>query len=129
MSVPPVTVSHKESLYTAVERMYTASTGSILVVDDRGVLVGIITERDIIRLVAMHVIEKNPLVENVMTVDPITASPGETLAQALAKMREARIRHLPVIDKDRKPIGIVTMRDILETIAEALLIASSPRNT
>ena len=51
-----------------------------------------------------------------MTENPITVNPGTPIMDALKTMREANIRHLPVVDKEGKPVGILSIRDVVEAI-------------
>ncbi|MEB3851837.1 MAG: CBS domain-containing protein [Desulfurococcales archaeon] len=88
--------------------------GSVLVVEG-GRLVGIITERDVIRLLAAG----RPLTEklgDVMTRDPVTVKPDTPLIVALARMVEYNIRHLPVVDEKGRPVGVLSVRDVIRNL-------------
>jgi CBS domain-containing protein len=96
----------------ALSLMASHEIGAVLVVEgDR--LVGIFSERDLLRRVCARgrSTEKTPLRE-VMTPDPVTASPGESRLVAVAKMQRAGCRHLPVL-ADGVIIDMVSMRDLL----------------
>ncbi len=96
----------------AVALMASFEVGAILIVEqDR--LVGILSERDLLRRVCAvgRPLDKTPLRE-VMTPDPVTASPGDGRLIAVAKMQRAGCRHLPVV-VDEAIIDMISMRDLL----------------
>ena len=122
MTTPPLTIGRDVRVEEAAKKMYENRVGSLLVVDEEGVLVGIITERDILYAVGEGLIGKGVPVWEVMTENPVTAKPDEPLVEALDKMVEARIRHLPVVDEDGKPVGIVSIRDLTDGLLTLLSI-------
>jgi CBS domain-containing protein len=84
--------------------------GSALVMDgDR--LMGIFTERDIVRALGEHFDAAGHPVSDWMTADPLTVEPSTPVEQALRTMLDRNFRHLPVIEADRV-LGIVSMRDL-----------------
>ncbi len=99
----------------AVERMYRAQVGSVLVVDDEMRLLGIFTERDLVRVVATGVPLDTPI-EREMTTKLITASPDESVAIVASRMIEHGIRHIPVVDESGRLVGIVSIRDVLRHV-------------
>ncbi len=107
----------EDSLSAAARKMWEQQTGSLLVLD-RDELLGIITERDVLRAVATG----TPLdtsVSEVMTKDLITVEPGTSLREAAAIMTDKWIRHLPVLESG-KLVGIVSQRDLAGVLAGAL---------
>jgi CBS domain-containing protein len=100
--------------------MWEQQTGSLLVVDDGGGLIGIITERDILRAVATSVPVGSATVAEVMTKDVTTVGVGTSLREAAKLMADRWIRHLPVVDAAGKVVGIVSQRDLAGVLAEAL---------
>jgi len=109
VSLPP-TASVKE----AVKLMRDKNIGSILVIEEAK-LVGIFTERDLVKLLAEGGDLDKPLAE-VMTKNPITVSPEDPLVIAAAKMVEHNIRHLPVVDSKGTAVGMLSIRDIVKHI-------------
>ncbi|MCC6020729.1 MAG: CBS domain-containing protein [Thermoproteaceae archaeon] len=103
-----------EPIECAVIKMHAENVGSVLVVDSTESLVGIITERDVIRLVAQGVDLKMPL-KSVMTRRVITAEPDEAVSSAAVKMVENNIRHLPVVEGGRV-VGVVSIRDVMRAL-------------
>lgn len=122
MSKPPITVHKSASVQEAARLMFNHRIGSVLVVDDEGKLVGIVTERDLVYLVATGKVDlaRDYPVWQIMTENPITASPEESVLEALVKMSEARIRHLPVVDEAGKPVGVISYRDIMSVISKLI---------
>ncbi len=101
-----------QTVEAAVSVMASREVGAVLVVEqDR--LVGIFSERDLLRRVCAkgRSLDKTSLRE-VMTPDPVTASPGESRLIAVAKMQRAGCRHLPVV-VDGAIIDMISMRDLL----------------
>jgi CBS domain-containing protein len=99
----------------AVRRMNDEHCGCLLIVEqDR--LVGLFTERDLLRLVAKET-DPGPLsVSRVMTRDPETLSPDHGIALALNRMSVGGYRHIPLVDDQDRPVGVVAMRDIVRFI-------------
>ncbi len=113
---PPVTIALTASIAEAIQAMLTHNLGAVLVVDDDGKLVGILSERDLLKKVAILPDPYAELyVEDVMTAAPETVTADDRLAFALHKMDVGGYRHLPVLNGD-KPSGVVSVRDMLRHI-------------
>ena len=109
-------VGPEATLEEAAEAMVDAGTGSLAVIDGRR-LVGIITERDVVRAVGD---EEDPSEEEVrdwMTEDPDTFSPETDVEEAASWLLEAGYRHMPVMEGDEL-LGVVSIRDLLWAIVE-----------
>lgn len=108
---PVVTISAAHTVTDAARKMAAAKVGAAAVVEgDR--LVGIITERDVMnKIVAEGRDPKVTLVTDIMTRNVVLATAEEDYQVCLGRMRQAGIRHLPVV-KDDRLIGIVSIRDI-----------------
>jgi FOG: CBS domain len=104
--------------------MFENDVSSVMVVDPTGRLVGIVTEKDVVSAVAIGKIGSNLPVARFMKENPITVTPDTPLDEVLEKMRRFNIRHLPVVDKDGKPIGMVSQRDLLDVVLTLLKIIS-----
>jgi citrate synthase len=110
MSRPAVTATADETVATAAARMREQSVGSVVVVDgDRAV--GILTERDLVRIAAASA-DAGDLVSAWMTPDPDSIAPDVEITTAFARLAEHGYRHIPVVDDDRL-VGIVSMRDLM----------------
>lgn len=103
----------------AAELMAERQLGAVMVVE-RGRLLGIVTERDIVfRVVAKSRDAEKTALAQVMTPNPETLSPQDTASGALEKMQAGKYRHLPVL-RGEEVCGIVSIRDIYETVRNHL---------
>ena len=114
---PVVTCSPSTDVQTAAETMIALEVGSLAVV--RGTdLVGIVTERDVTRLVAEGG-DGAMAVGAIMIPDPDTISPDVDLDEAAAWMLAAGYRHLPVVD-DGTILGVLSIKDLLWSLTESI---------
>jgi CBS domain-containing protein len=113
----PVTVPVDGKLGLALDQMVEHRVGALLVVDTEGRLVGILTERDYVRKVVgvLSDYAHRPL-QDFMTPDPETVGPEDRLGLALQKMDVGGYRHLPVVEEDGVPVGLVSVRDVIRHI-------------
>jgi CBS domain-containing protein len=118
MTEAAVTDQADDTLAEAASKMWQQQTGSLLVMDGDELL-GIITERDVLRVVAEGRSVDDTLVSDVMTKDVVTVNPGVSLREAAAIMTERWIRHLPVVERGRV-VGILSQRDLAGVLAGAL---------
>lgn len=107
-----LTVAPEDTLGEAAAKMTERGVGAV-VVSDFGRMIGILSERDIMRAVADRIHSSEARVREWMTADPITATPQTSIEEAGRTMLEHGFRHLPVVDGDRA-IGIVSIRDIAD---------------
>jgi CBS domain-containing protein len=117
MSREVIVVAPEDTLGEAAERMASKDVGSAAVLE-HGRLIGILTERDILRAVADRVHSSEARAREWMTPDPITADEDTSTAEALETMMEHGFRHLPVVDGERT-IGIVSIRDVMRASVQA----------
>jgi CBS domain-containing protein len=118
MTAAAVSDRPDDALAEAARKMWEQQTGSLLVLD-QGALIGIITERDILRAVAQGTDLKRTTVREVMATELITAHAGTSLREAAALMTQHWIRHLPVLEQG-KLVGVVSQRDLAGVLAGAL---------
>jgi CBS domain-containing protein len=118
MTGAAVTDASDDTLLEAARKMWKQQTGSLLVVDGDD-LVGIITERDILKAVSVGTPLDDTRISEVMSKDVITVGPGTSLREAAKAMAERWIRHLPVVDNG-KLVGVVSQRDLAGVLAGAL---------
>jgi CBS domain-containing protein len=109
-----ITIWPGASLQSAVERMASRNIGALVVVDDDGKIVGMVSERDVVLALAASA-EKAPVqsVKDVMSRRLVTCSPDDTLAELMAVMTEQRVRHLPVVDHGQL-LGLVSIGDLVK---------------
>ena len=115
MTEATITDSAADTLRAAAERMWRHQTGSLLVMDnDR--LAGIITERDLLRAVALGADPGTTTVDETMTRAVFTVRPDLPLQEAARMMASRWIRHLPVM-AGGELLGVVSMRDVTGVFA------------
>lgn len=106
-----LTAGAADTLRQAARRMHAASVGSVVVVE-KGRLVGILTERDVLRAVAVgDDLDATPVSQH-MTTDVVTVGPDWEVYEAAAEMGDRRIRHLVVTEGD-DVVGMLSVRDVL----------------
>ena len=103
-----VAVAPEDTLGEVAQKMVEAKTGSVAVLD-YGRLIGILTERDMLKAMAGRVLTSDARAREWMTADPITATPDTTLEDAQTTMLSHGFRHLPVMEGSRL-VGIVSLR-------------------
>jgi CBS domain-containing protein len=106
-----ITVAPEDTLGEVAERMTRQNTGAVIV-KDFGRLIGILTERDMLRAMAARVHTSDARVRQWMTADPVTAEPGMDLEDAAQVMLDNGFRHLPVVEGSNV-LGVVSLRRVL----------------
>ena len=112
MSSPVVTASPGQTLASASDAMVLAGVGSVVVVGDPGLPVGILTERDLVRASAAGADARRVTVGEWMTAAPDVVDPTVSVDQALDSLGRRGYRHMPVVE-DGRLVGIVSMRDLM----------------
>jgi len=111
---PVITIGPDDTISAAVQKLVEYNRGSLPVIDSKGDLVGIITERDIVRKCFAHSEScDNTKVRNVMTKEVVIGTLEDDADYAVMAMKEKRIRHLPIVE-NKKVVGMVSMRDLLD---------------
>jgi CBS domain-containing protein len=108
-----VTAMGQETIADVSARMRFNDVGSAAVVDEHNVLVGIITERDVVRAVADGVAAEKTTVGEYMTSDPTVVDPRMDVREAGRIMLESGFRHLPVVTPEGNLIGLASIRDVV----------------
>ena len=108
MIIDPVTLPTTALVADAKKIMQEYRIGGIPIVDDNGVLIGIVTNRDL----RFEKNEGRPIMEVMTSENLVTASEGISMVQAEEVLQAHKIEKLPVIDKNNKLIGLITFRDI-----------------
>lgn len=109
-----VTVDRRETLTEAVATLAARRIGAAIVIDEDGTVIGILSERDVLRAVAeggggalgRHVADY-------MTADPVTCMPASTVDEVMAIMTRGKFRHVPVIESGRLA-GVVSIGDMVK---------------
>ncbi len=114
---PPRQVDRTARVADAVDLMRRENTGCVLVCDD-GKLVGLFTERDLMTRVLAVGKGLDLPVADVMTADPDTVSPRDPIRVAVRKLKAGGRRHLPVVDEERRPIGVLSVKRVVRYLVE-----------
>jgi CBS domain-containing protein len=115
----PIKLTADATVREVIAKMVANRRAAVVIVDAEGRLVGIFTERDVLTRVAGQGrdVERTRLGE-VMTKDPEALSPQDRICYAINRMNNAGYRTVPLVDADRRPIGIVTVNDVVRWLAE-----------
>ena len=126
------TAAENQSVQAVCKILYKNKIGSIVIIKNSAsenkeskVPVGIITERDIVRLVSLpDILSVDQPAYLLMRTPLITINPNSSVIDAMETMQQKDIRRLPVVDNKGKLLGIVTDKDILRVILKNLTLAS-----
>ena len=118
MSTDLTTVERGAAAADAATKMRDTGVGSLLVVESDGTLAGLITATDFVALVRDNDPKDRTPVEAFMTTDVVTVGREDTVAE-LAEPTAHGYTHLPVVDADGRPIGMVSTTDLTEYLSRA----------
>jgi CBS domain-containing protein len=107
-----IEVAPEDTLGEVADRMNALNVGAV-VVKDFGRLIGILTERDLLKAMAARVHTSEARVRQWMTENPITASADTDVEEAARVMLENGFRHLPVLDENGQVAGVVSLRRVV----------------
>ncbi len=119
MTPATVTDAPDDTLAEASSKMWTQQTGSLLIMEGDQ-LMGIVTERDVLRTVAEGLDPKSVSLRDVMTTKLVTVGPDTNLREAAQTMFERWFRHLPVVTETGQIVGIISLRDLVTLLAEGM---------
>ena len=111
MTTDVIDVEPAATPQSAAQMMKERKASSVVVTED-GYLIGILTERDIVKAVAEGIDTELTHVRDYMTAAPLAAQPDTTVEEAAQTMLEHGFRHLPVVDGERELKGVVSIRDL-----------------
>ncbi|MEZ4591266.1 MAG: thiamine pyrophosphate-dependent enzyme [Chloroflexota bacterium] len=115
----PITIDVSASLAKAVRQMNTHRIGCLVVTDSHDKLVGIFTEKDVLhRVVGLVEDMETAVIADYMTPDPIALKANLPIAQALHEMHMHGFRHIPLVDDEHRPEGIISFRDVVHHLKE-----------
>jgi len=114
MSSPVYTIERDESATTAAQRCMKEGISSLVVVDKDGQFHGLVTTRDLLRLLADDRTPSNVRIDEYVTTDVVTAFKDDELSDAAEKMAENDIHHLPVLSHHGDVRGILSTSDVVD---------------
>lgn len=115
----PIRLGADASVREAIERMVSQHRAAVVIVDAEGRLIGIFTERDVLIRVLGE--GRDPVTTRlgaVMTPQPEALSAGDRICFAVNRMSTAGFRTIPLVDGEGRPIGIITVNDVVKWLAE-----------
>jgi CBS domain-containing protein len=115
----PVRLSADDTVARAITEMVDRRRAAVVIVDAGGRLTGIFTERDVLTRVMRD--RRDPAqtrLGEVMTPDPEALGPDDRICYAVNRMHVAGYRSIPLVDADHRPIGIVTVADVVGWLAQ-----------
>ena len=111
---PAETLPVTEHIATAIERMKKSGIGSLAVVDAEGLLVGIVTERDLLTKVLLEDVDVAATpVRAIMTPEPESLHPEDSMLYLMNKMHVGGFRHVPIVDDAGRPLHVLSIRDVV----------------
>jgi CBS domain-containing protein len=125
MALYPIVVEKGDGLAEVVKKLIANNVGALPVIDEMGVVQGIITMRDIIGLMGTGSEPMGVTVSEIMSKNITTIDPDSTMSEAVRFMSDMRIRRLPVVSSDGNLLGMVTNKDILRLVSRLRTAESS----
>jgi CBS domain-containing protein len=120
-SKPVVTVSPESTIHEAAHRMWTKKVGALVAVNEAGVPVGILTDRDIaVKVVAQGKDPAKVQVGSIVRRNPTVIREEEGILDATRTLSRRGVRRLPVVGRDGKLVGIVSVDDLLMLLGSEL---------
>jgi CBS domain-containing protein len=113
----PITIEVGSSLSEAVRCMQKHRIGALLVTQ-QGILVGILTERDLVLKVLGRDVSLSAAVDDLMTHHPETLESDHPIAFALNRMSLGGYRHVPIVDGGGRASGIISVKDVVDYVVE-----------
>lgn len=107
------TVRPDATISELLDKMADLNVGALIVSDDGHQLIGIVSERDVVRKLRGVGDARARTVDTIMTIDVQTCSPGDSFGELMASMTEHRVRHIPVLD-DGKVVGVLSIGDAVK---------------
>jgi CBS domain-containing protein len=114
---PPREIEADQSVAEAIQRLRDLRTGCLLITR-HGQLVGIFTERDLLGNVLAVGLPLQSSIAEVMTPNPVSVREKDPIQLVVQKMQVGGYRHLPVVNAENRPVGIVSVKQIVRYLVE-----------
>ncbi len=114
---PPHAIEAHEPVQKAIEIMRRVRSGCLLVTRG-GALVGIFTDRDLLTRILAPARPFTTPMDECMTANPVTVHPKDSVQMAIGRMEEGGYRHLPVVEDNQRPVGILSARRVVHYLVE-----------
>lgn len=110
-----VSAAPRDTIASAVAMLAKMKIGAVVVCDPSGALVGILSERDIVRGLGEHGTDvMGHTVDSLMTANVKTCTVHDTADSLMQRMTEGRFRHMPVVDEEDKLVGVISIGDVVK---------------
>ncbi len=110
---PPITTVRE-----TIRLLQENQAGCVIICDAQSKAIGIFTERDVLRRVIGERVDLKSPIADVMTTDLASIKESDKIARAIQLLHQFGLRHLPVLDDEGKPIGLITVRHVMEYLVE-----------
>ena len=117
---PPLCLSENASLEEVLRLLKSNKIGAVILTDQLGKVSGVFTERDVVLKFSLEDIPLNTPVSTLMTKAPKTLEMTSAVAYALQMMSEQGYRHLPIVDEENYPVGMISVKDLVDFIVRSL---------
>ncbi len=117
----PVCIAADATVQDAIAELQRHKIGAVVVVDAAGRVAGIFSERDcILKVVGREIDAAKTPITSIMTPDPVCEGMQATMAYVLMLMSQGGFRHIPIVDDDRRPVGILSVKDVIDRIVQTV---------
>lgn len=116
----PLILQEETPVKDCIDQMQARKTGLVVVVDDQERMTGVFSEKDVLVKYLDTPLSGDAPIKEVMTSNALYRTPETTVSQALDFFGENQIRHLPVLDTERKVTGLLSIRVLTDYISEHL---------
>jgi CBS domain-containing protein len=117
----PLLLSQDSTVAEAIAILQREKIGAIVTTDNNGKIAGIFTERDIVlKVICKHTDFDSIEVSKVHTANPQTIEMTSSIAFALNMMSQGGYRHIPIVEDDQIPVGMISVKDIIDYIVTAI---------
>ena len=121
----PATCSADTCLADVIAKMRSQKVGAMVITRDGGIIEGIFTERDVLNKVDLTMDQKTTPVSQLMVKNPICLMADDPVRKAIVLMRVGKFRNLPVADREKKLHFVISVRDIVNYVADSFALTAS----